>query len=162
LLQLFDALENIPHLKTLRLHTRLPIVIPQRVTEALLQRLAKSTMRVVLVTHINHANELDSEVASAMARLHEFGVTLLNQSVLLKGVNDTLETLTTLSHRLFDNRILPYYLHQLDKVSGAAHFAVSDSRASQLAEQMRNQLPGYLVPRLVRELPGEYSKLPLY
>ena len=161
LLQLIDALEKIQHLKTVRLHTRLPIVIPQRVNATLLQRLTNCSLRIVMVVHINHANEIDDEVSSAMIRIREAGITLFNQSVLLKGVNDSIETLATLSQRLFDNHILPYYLHQLDKVTGAAHFAVNDNKAIDLIGSLRELLPGYLVPRLVRELPGEPSKVPL-
>jgi EF-P beta-lysylation protein EpmB len=162
LARLVSDLESIPQLKTLRIHTRLPVVIPQRVTDELIQWMSATRFKVVLVLHINHPNEIDHDVINAMARLKSAGLTLLNQSVLLKGVNDSAEILKQLSHALFDAHILPYYLHQLDKVSGAAHFAVSDQMAIELIAILRRQLPGYLLPRLVREQPGEPSKLPLF
>ena len=158
---LVSDLEQIPQLRTLRIHTRLPIVLPQRVNPDLLQWMAATRFKVVLVMHVNHANEIDLDVKRAMVELKKIDLTLLNQSVLLKGVNDNTETLNQLSHTLFDAHILPYYLHQLDKVSGAAHFAVSDNTAIELIEALRQQLPGYLLPRLVREQTGEPSKLPL-
>jgi len=162
LFELFGKLESIQHLTTLRIHSRLPIVVPQRITPPLIQALAKTRLRTVFVAHINHANEIDSEVQTAMHRLREIGVTLLNQSVLLKGVNDSTEALRHLSEALFNVHILPYYLHQLDKVRGAAHFAVDNSRAKQLIMSLTDQLPGYLVPRLVFEQAGQLSKTPLF
>jgi EF-P beta-lysylation protein EpmB len=161
LTQLFLALEKIKHLHTLRIHTRLPIVIPQRITDSLLDRLANSSLKVVMVVHVNHANEIDNFVTNAMEQLRQAGVTLLNQSVLLRGVNDSGTALKNLSRALFSVGILPYYLHQLDKVNGAAHFAVEKSRALTLVESIRQQLPGYLVPRFVEEKAGEASKTPL-
>ncbi|MEZ5489790.1 MAG: EF-P beta-lysylation protein EpmB [Gammaproteobacteria bacterium] len=151
-------LEAIPHLRRLRLHTRTPIMIPQRVTDSLIQWLTESRLRPVVVLHSNHARELDSQVAEALRKLTANGITLLNQSVLLRGVNDNLPALVDLSERLFDLGVLPYYLHLLDPVQGVRHFAVDDSAGAQLVEQMRNCLPGYLVPRLVRELAGRSSK----
>ncbi|WP_455223362.1 EF-P beta-lysylation protein EpmB [Kaarinaea lacus] len=155
------TLESIPQLTTLRIHTRLPVVLPQRVTNEMIQWISGSRFKIVVVLHINHANEIDHEIIAAMARLKGTGATLLNQAVLLKGVNDSVETLKQLSHALFDAQILPYYLHQLDRVNGAAHFAVADETARELLTQLRTQLPGYLLPRLVREHAGELSKLPL-
>ena len=161
LAKLVNELEQIPHLKTLRIHTRLPIVLPQRVNQELLQWMTATRFKLVLVLHINHANEIDFDVKRAMAELNNLDLSLLNQSVLLRGVNDDTKALYQLSHALFDAHILPYYLHQLDKVSGAAHFAVTDRTAIKLIEELRQQLPGYLLPRLVREQPGEPSKLPM-
>ena len=114
-----------------------------------------------MVIHANHPNELDADVGAACARLRAAGVTLLNQSVLLRGINDDAEALANLSERLFALGVLPYYLHQLDRVSGTAHFEVPDTRARELVDRMRARLPGYLVPRLVRELPGEPAKRPV-
>ena len=155
------ALAAIPHVRRIRVHTRQPVVLPSRVDEGLLQWLRASSLPVVLVLHVNHPNELDSELAAACAKLRATGVTLLNQSVLLAGVNDDIEVLSGLSRRLFDAGVLPYYLHVLDRVRGAAHFAVADERAQVLAGQLAARLPGYLVPRLVREVPGAPAKIAL-
>jgi L-lysine 2,3-aminomutase len=155
------ALAAVPHVRRIRVHTRQPVVLPSRVDEGLLQWLRTSTLPLVLVLHINHANELDTELAAACAKLRATGVTLLNQSVLLAGVNDDVEVLSKLSVRLFDAGVLPYYLHALDRVRGAAHFAVADERAQTLAAQLAARLPGYLVPRLVREVPGAPAKVAL-
>jgi len=155
------ALAAIPHVRRIRVHTRQPVVLPSRVDEGLLQWLRTSTLPIVVVLHINHPNELDTELAAACAKLRATGVTLLNQSVLLAGVNDDAEVLSELSLRLFDAGVLPYYLHVLDRVRGAAHFAVADERAQTLAGQLAARLPGYLVPRLVREVPGAPAKVSL-
>jgi L-lysine 2,3-aminomutase len=155
------ALATIPHVRRIRVHTRQPVVLPSRVDEGLLQWLRTSTLPIVLVLHVNHPNELDSELAAACAKLRATGITLLNQSVLLAGVNDDVEVLSELSRRLFDAGVLPYYLHALDRVRGAAHFAVPDERAQSLAGQLAGRLPGYLVPRLVREVPGAPAKVAL-
>jgi EF-P beta-lysylation protein EpmB len=155
-------LDNIPHLRTLRIHTRMPVVVPQRITDELISWLTGSRLRPVLVLHANHAQELDSSVAASLSRLAANGVTLLNQSVLLSGVNDNLPALIALSEKLFAMHVLPYYLHLLDPVSGVQHFDVPDSRGVALVAQMRELLPGYLVPRLVRERAGAGSKTPLY
>ena len=155
------ALAAVPHVRRIRVHTRQPVVLPSRVDEGLLQWLRTSTLPLVLVLHINHPNELDTELAAACAKLRATGVTLLNQSVLLAGVNDDVEVLSKLSVRLFDAGVLPYYLHALDRVRGAAHFAVADERAQTLAAQLAARLPGYLVPRLVREVPGAPAKVAL-
>ncbi|GAA3701847.1 EF-P beta-lysylation protein EpmB [Oceanisphaera sediminis] len=158
---LITGLEAIPHLKRLRIHTRLPVVIPARLTEALQQRLGQSRLQAVMVLHINHANEIDDELSSRLAPLRQGGITLLNQSVLLAGVNDDADALCQLSERLFEAGVMPYYLHQLDQVEGAAHFAVSDRQATALLADMLTRLPGFLVPKLVREIGGEHSKTPI-
>jgi len=158
---LVEELENIPHLKRLRLHTRLPVVLPDRVTTALCRTLASSRLTTVVVLHINHAQEIDASVKSICERLQQTRSQLLNQSVLLAGVNDSVQALCDLSLKLSECNILPYYLHQLDRVSGAAHFEVADDKAKQLLNQITAQLPGYLVPKLVREIAGESSKTTL-
>jgi EF-P beta-lysylation protein EpmB len=152
------ALEAIPHLQTLRIHSRTPVVLPQRVTPALLDMLESTRLRVVMVIHSNHANELDAAVEQAMQQLRGRGLTLLNQSVLLRGVNDSVEVLARLSQRLFECGVLPYYLHLLDPVAGAAHFDLPERRARVLHDQLAALLPGYLLPRLVREEPGAPGK----
>ena len=156
--QLLDQLETIPHLRTIRLHSRIPVVLPSRITQTLVNRLQQSRLTVVLVIHSNHPNELDRSVAEAMQSLKQADITLLNQSVLLKGVNNQLETLYQLSHTLFEIGVLPYYLHLLDRVSGSHHFDLPEGEATALYQQLRAQLPGYLLPRLVREIEGEASK----
>ncbi len=158
---LVERLDTIPHLKRLRIHTRLPVVIPDRVDDALLGWLSATRLQKVVVLHINHANEIDDAVVAACARLKGAGVTLLNQSVLLRGINDSVDALATLSERLFEAGVLPYYLHVLDPVAGAAHFDVTDEEARELVAGLRETLPGFLMPRLVREIPGEASKTPL-
>ncbi|GAB1438375.1 EF-P beta-lysylation protein EpmB [Providencia sp.] len=155
---LIGQLEAIPHLKRLRIHTRLPVVIPERITDTLCNRLASSRLQVIMVTHINHANEIDEAFSDSMQKLKLSGVTLLNQSVLLRHVNDNVTALMNLSNALFDAGILPYYLHVLDKVQGAAHFLVSDLEARQLIQQLLSKVSGYLVPKLAREIGGEPSK----
>lgn len=158
---LSGELAGIDHLDKLRVHTRLPIVAPSRITDELLDWFAGSRLKPVLVLHCNHPNEIDAAVRKSLARLREAGVTLLNQAVLLRGVNDSEEVLCDLSETLFAAGVLPYYLHQLDRVQGAAHFEVDDARATQLIGALRHSLPGYLVPKLVREIPGELSKSPI-
>lgn len=158
---LVERLGEIPHLRRLRIHTRLPVVIPDRVDDALLAWLQATRLQTVMVLHINHPNEIDAAVVDACTRLRGAGVTLLNQSVLLRGVNDDVETLAALSERLFSAGVLPYYLHVLDPVAGAAHFDVPDSEALTLVDELRTRLAGFLLPRLVREVPGEASKTPL-
>jgi L-lysine 2,3-aminomutase len=155
------ALAAIPHVRRIRVHTRQPVVLPSRVDEGLLHWLRTSALPIVLVLHVNHPNELDGELAAACARLRATGLTLLNQSVLLAGVNDDVAVLAELSLRLFDAGVLPYYLHALDRVRGAAHFAVAEERARALAGQLAARLPGYLVPRLVREVAGAPAKVAL-
>ncbi|WP_267223055.1 EF-P beta-lysylation protein EpmB [Dyella silvae] len=159
--ELTRGLADIPHVTRLRIHTRLPVVLPERIDVAFTDWLAAVPLQKVVVLHANHANEFDAQVDDACARLREAGATLLNQSVLLRGINDDAETLAALSERLFAAGVLPYYLHQLDRVQGAAHFEVDDTRALALVEAVRHRLPGYLVPKLVREVGGEASKHPL-
>ena len=158
---LTDQLARLPHLRRLRLHTRLPVVLPERVDDELLRWLGGLPWPVTAVIHANHPNEIDDQVIDAMARLASTRAVLLNQSVLLRGVNDDATVLRHLSERLFDARVLPYYLHQLDRVSGASHFEVDDLTARKLHAELRASLPGYLVPRLVREIAGAVSKTAL-
>lgn len=159
--QCANDLAAISHLKTLRIHTRLPIVLPERMTPQLLKGLTSTRLQLILVTHSNHANELDATVKLAIENLRQRNITVLNQAVLLKGINDSVEVLTHLSERLWECGILPYYLHLLDKVQGAAHFAVEEEKAKQLLLGLRSRLPGYLVPKCVYEQAGEQSKLPV-
>lgn len=158
---LLAELERIPHLERLRIHSRQPIVLPERVDDGLLDLLARTRLRPILVIHANHPREIDETVRRVLERLAGIGVTLLNQSVLLRGVNDTVPTLVELSEVLFTARVLPYYLHLLDRVQGAAHYEVNETEASTIMEVLRQRLPGYLVPRLVREQPGQLAKTPL-
>ncbi|MBS9435353.1 EF-P beta-lysylation protein EpmB [Photorhabdus hainanensis] len=158
---LISNLEKISHIKRLRIHTRLPVVIPARITTTLCDRLAQSRLQVLMVTHINHANEIDQSLRNSMILLKQAGITLLNQSVLLRSVNNHSDTLADLSNALFDAGILPYYIHVLDKVQGAAHFMVSDEEARELIRELLTKISGYLVPRLAREIGGEPSKTPL-
>lgn len=160
--KLISHLEAIPHLKRLRIHSRLPVVLPSRVTDGLCQRLSNSRLQAVVVIHSNHAQELNQEVAEATNKLKQAQITCLNQAVLLKGVNDSLSALRDLSERLFEIGVLPYYLHLLDKVKGAAHFDVAEDCAVQLMSQMQSQLPGFLVPKLVKELSGKPCKTPVF
>ncbi len=156
--RLIDALESIPHVRRLRIHSRLPIVLPERVTLELCQLLAKTKLTCVFVLHSNHAAELVGDCAAAIVRLADHGLQLLNQAVLLRGVNDRHDVLQRLCERCIELRMMPYYLHQLDPVAGAAHFAVSEAEGKELIEQLRRTLPGYAVPRFVREVQGAPSK----
>lgn len=158
---LAQRLAALPQLRRLRLHTRLPVVLPERVDDALVAWLAGGRLAGVVVIHANHGNEIDGAVAAALGRLRAAGVTLLNQSVLLRGVNDTADALCALSERLFAAGVLPYYLHLLDPVRGAAHFDVPAAEARRLLAAVASRLPGYLVPRLVRERPGAAAKVPV-
>jgi EF-P beta-lysylation protein EpmB len=155
---LAHRLAAIPHLRRLRIHTRLPIVIPQRVDDALLAWLRGTRLAPIMVIHANHPAEIDDAVATALGRLVDAGIPVLNQAVLLHGVNDNVEALAELSRRLVNLRVLPYYLHQLDRVAGAAHFEVPIPRGQELVKELEAQLPGYAVPRYVREIPGAESK----
>lgn len=155
-----DILENIKQVQTIRIHTRLPLMIPDRVDEALCQRLSASRCRLVMVVHCNHGNELDEHSQRCFTMLRQADVTLLNQAVLLSGINDTLAAQVNLSQRLFQYGVLPYYLHLLDKVAGAAHFEVAEDKAVALYWRLLAELPGYLVPKLVRELPEYAFKSP--
>jgi L-lysine 2,3-aminomutase len=158
LAKLFTGLEEIPHLRRVRLHTRLPIVLPERIDPGFLAVWSAVRLQKVVVVHANHANEIDDRVRDAFRRLRGTGTTLLNQAVLLRGVNDRPDDLVALSETLFEAGVLPYYLHQLDPVAGAAHFEVPEDTARSLVAEVAARLPGYLVPRLVREIPGEASK----
>jgi EF-P beta-lysylation protein EpmB len=155
---LAERLARVKRLKRLRIHTRLPIMIPSRVTGELLAWLRGTRLTPIFVIHANHPQEIDESVAVALARLADAGIPLLNQAVLLRGINDNAEALIGLSRRLVDLRVLPYYLHQLDRVRGAAHFEVPISRGIELITAMRRALPGYAVPRYVQEVPGEEHK----
>ncbi len=159
--QLAQKLSEIPHVKRLRVHTRLPAVLPERITTEMSGWLSDSGLQSVLVLHVNHAREITDPLRTALSSLRSAGVSLLNQSVLLRGVNDSSRALVELSEGLSAAGVLPYYLHQLDPVQGASHFAVPDPEAIELHQAVRHQLPGYLVPRLVREIPGSESKTPL-
>lgn len=158
---LFDTLATIESVRCIRIHTRFPIAIPERVDAGLLALLERSSAKLVVVVHCNHANELDSSVEAALGELEAATDLLLNQAVLLSGINDDAATLARLSRRLFDCGVLPYYLNMLDPVTGTAHFDVDDARARSLLADLRSELPGYLVPKLVREVPGASSKTPL-
>lgn len=158
---LVAAADGCAQLRRLRLHTRVPVALPARITPALCELFAASRLDVVVVIHANHAAELDAAVATALGRLRAAGVTLLNQSVLLRGVNDDVQVLARLSARLFAVGVLPYYLHMLDRTSGTAHFEVTEARALELHQALAAQLPGYLVPRLVREVAGADCKQPI-
>lgn len=158
---LVEALDGIAHLRRLRIHTRLPVVLPERVDAGLLAWLGSTRLQCIIVIHANHAQELDAAVAGALASLRATGATLLNQSVLLRGVNDDVPTLQRLSERLFELGVLPYYLHLLDRVQGAAHFEVPEAAARRLWGALAERLPGYLLPRLVREDPGAPHKTTL-
>ncbi len=158
LVELTDALRAIGHIRRLRIHTRLPIVLPERVDDELVGWLASLPWPLAIVVHANHANEFDASVDTALARLRGIGAHLLNQAVLLRGVNDSVQALQELSERSFAAGVLPYYLHQLDRVEGVAHFEVDDARAKALVAGLTARLSGYLVPKLVRELQGDTSK----
>jgi len=161
LFDLVHRLQVIPHLKRLRIHSRIPVVLPERITEELISGLSTSRLKPVLVIHCNHPNEINNQVTAVLTRIRRAGIVVLNQSVLLQGVNDHWEPLATLSERLFDYGVLPYYLHMLDPVAGAAHFHVSMESASAIMEGLHIHLPGYLVPRLVREQAGAPYKIPI-
>jgi EF-P beta-lysylation protein EpmB len=158
LAELASRIAKIHHVQRLRIHTRLPIVIPQRVTPELLEWLCGTRLTSVMVVHANHPQEIDEATAAALSRLVDAGIPVLNQSVLLRGVNDNVEALIALSRRLVNLRVMPYYLHQLDRVAGAAHFEVSTARGLELIAAMRRALPGYAVPRYVQEIAGQPHK----
>lgn len=158
---LIKQLEQIPHLKRLRIHTRLPVVMPSRVTDGFVTMLKQSRLRCSVVLHINHPNELAAELPAALAKLTTAGISLYNQAVLLADINDNADDLVELHERLFDNRIQPYYLHVLDKVEGASHFDIPEAKAVALMHELLLRLPGFLVPKLVREIGGEKSKTPI-
>lgn len=155
---LLSGLKAIPHLETLRFHSRIPVVLPQRIDTDFVRLFKSVSFNKVMVIHVNHANELNSAVYKALQALKESGFTLLNQSVLLKGINDDLNAQVALQKKLFSYGVLPYYLHLLDRARGTAHFEVSREAAQRLHTEMTLALPGYLVPRLVSEIPGKGSK----
>ncbi|MDC5184908.1 EF-P beta-lysylation protein EpmB [Acinetobacter baumannii] len=156
-----ERLSSLKQVKILRIHSRVPIVIPNRIDEELISLLKNSRLRIILVVHSNHASELDDFTCSKLLQLSEHHITVLNQAVLLKGVNDSAQTLTDLSYRLFEARVMPYYLHVLDKVKGAQHFDLIPSEIDAIYQDVLASLPGYLVPKLVREIAGEKNKTPL-
>lgn len=158
LAEMIEKIAKIASVKILRIHTRMPIVLPARVTPEFISLLQKTRLQTVCVVHCNHPNELDAEVKERMLALRKAGTHVLNQSVLLKGVNDDVEILCKLSYCLLESGIMPYYLHVLDKVKGTAHFDIPEENALKIYRAMRENLPGYLLPRLVREIPGELSK----
>lgn len=155
---LINQLESIPQIKRIRIHSRIPIVLPARITEALVKIFTGSGKQIILVVHSNHVNELNSRVIVACGLIKTYGLTLLNQAVLLKGINDDANTLCELSEKLFASGIIPYYLHQLDKAKGTGQFQVPDEIALTLVEAVKNRLPGYLVPKLVKEIAGAKAK----
>lgn len=159
---LITKLERIKHIQTLRIHTRIPVVLPSRITTGLLNLLQASRLQIVMVIHANHANELQGDEYAKLHLLDQAGITLLNQSVLLKGVNDNVTALITLSKRLFQCKTLPYYLHLLDPVKGVMHFETSKTSAHHLMQEITAKLPGYLVPKLVQEIAGSQSKTAIF
>jgi len=158
---LAERIGAVDHVTRLRIHTRLPVLVPQRVTGDLMGWIRRSRLQVIVVLHLNHPAEIDDSVARAFSRLADAGIPMLSQSVLLRGVNDDFEVLARLFERLVDLRVMPYYLHQLDRVAGAAHFEVPEQTGIDLVCQLRRRLPGYAVPRYVRDIPGNRNKQPL-
>lgn len=157
-----ERLSSLKQIQILRIHSRVPIVIPNRIDQELISLLKNSRLRIVLVVHSNHASELDDFTCSKLLQLSDHHITVLNQAVLLKGVNDSAQTLIDLSYRLFEARVMPYYLHVLDKVKGAQHFDLESSEIDEIYRDVLANLPGYLVPKLVREIAGEKNKTPLF
>ena len=158
---LCSRIDSIDHVQRLRIHTRLPVVLPARVTDELLTLLTDLRSQPIVVIHANHGNEIAADCETALRTIVRDGIPVLNQAVLLRNVNDSAEALESLSRRLVNVGVMPYYLHQLDRVHGAAHFEVPDARARELMSEIRSRLPGYAMPQLVREIPGESSKMPL-
>jgi KamA family protein len=156
--ELFDGLAAIEHVTLLRLHTRFPLGIPERIDQSFLELLSATRLQAWMVIHCNHPNELDADVLRALKEVQKRGVPVLNQAVLLRGVNDTFEVQKALHERLADHGIIPYYLHQLDRVLGTAHFEVPQEEGVALIQELRNFLPGYAVPRYAAEIPGRLSK----
>lgn len=159
---LISQLQSLEQIQTLRIHTRLPVVLPERIDNGLIELLQASRLQTIMVIHANHANEIQPEEQQVLQRLHAAGITLLNQSVLLKGVNDNPESLINLSKRLLQCHTLPYYLHLLDPVKGAMHFNVGDKKAIEIHQQLERKLPGYLLPKLVRETRGKHAKTAIF
>jgi EF-P beta-lysylation protein EpmB len=156
--ELIDQLDAIPHIKRIRFHTRFPIGIPERIDQEFVDILDQCRAQVWFVVHSNHPDELDEDVLGHLDILRKKGIVILNQAVLLQGVNDDSETLYQLCRKLSDHGILPYYLHQLDRVNGAGHFEVGESQGKQLIEQLNERLPGYAIPKYVREIAGKKNK----
>jgi len=161
LAKLITALNQIPHISVLRIHSRLLSVLPERINEAFLEVLQQFNGQIVFVTHINHPNEISGPNQAVFNLLSQQGYRLFNQSVLLRRVNDDAQTLVELSNKLFTSRVIPYYLHRLDKVQGAAHFDVSPEESCRIYKQLRERLPGYLLPAMVEEISGQSSKTPV-
>jgi len=159
--QLFELLTPISHVTRIRIHTRLPVVIPARITPELLNTFENSRFNIVMVMHINHANEIDNDVKAMVKALKKREITVLNQAVLLKDINDNVASQVNLNETLFTAGIMPYYLHLLDKVSGATHFDSDETAAIKLMHQLYQQLPGFLIPKLVREIGGQAHKTPI-
>lgn len=162
--ELCERIAAIPHVKRLRIHSRLPVVLPDRIHAGLLemlQRLSEQGTMPWMVIHVNHPHEIAADVELAIKQLLQAGIPVLNQSVLLKGINDTAETLIELSEKLVNLGVIPYYLHQLDRVTGTAHFEVPEDQGRKLIEVLRTRLPGYAVPQYVREISGEPHKTSL-
>ena len=158
---LANEIAAIAHIKRLRIHSRLPVVLPERISQDFVEWFTALPLQKVLVLHANHANEMSETLKARLNTLREKGVTLLNQSVLLKGINDSADTISDLSETLFEAGVLPYYLHVLDKVQGASHFYVSDDKGRAIMEEAIKRLPGFLVPKLVREIGGQPGKTPI-
>ncbi len=161
LTEMIGRLDGIKHLDRLRIHTRLPIVLPDRVTDSLIELLRSTRMTPIVVVHANHPAEIVDDCACVLRKMVRSGLTVLNQAVLLRGINDSVEALAGLSERLINLGVMPYYLHQLDRVVGTAHFEVPVERGLELVNELRQRLPGYAVPRYVREIPDEPNKVPL-
>jgi len=161
LAKLITSLNQISHIRVLRIHSRVLSVLPERISDAFLETLRQFNGQIVFVTHINHPNEISAHNQAAFHRLSQQGYRLFNQSVLLKSVNDSAQTLAELSHKLFESRVTPYYLHRLDKVQGAAHFDVPKDESCKIYKQLHRQLPGYLLPAFVEEISGQSSKTPV-
>ncbi|MFQ5470430.1 MAG: EF-P beta-lysylation protein EpmB [Gammaproteobacteria bacterium] len=160
--RLTNQLKPIPHIKRVRIHTRIPVVLPDRIDQAFIAWLSELPFNTSIVIHCNHANEIDALVGKTLLKLARTNATIFNQSVLLHRINDSVEALSSLSERLFESRVIPYYLHLLDKVQGAAHFDVSRDKALEIMHELRQRLPGYLTPRLVKEKAGAACKIPLF
>jgi len=158
---LVEQIEAIDHVKRLRIHTRLPVVIPNRITDTLVNLLSQTRLKATMVLHINHSNEIDTDFANALEPLRAAHIPLFNQSVLLNGINDSAEILSQLSEDMFDIGIIPYYLHLFDPVQGAAHFDVNEEKAVKIVNEMLASLPGFLMPKLVREISGQANKTPI-
>lgn len=155
---LLKAINCIPHIDRIRFHTRFPIGIPERIDNSFLETLQSSKKQIIFILHINHHQELDDAIFEAIKKIQSLGIPTLNQSVLLKGVNDNVETLSQLYWKLTSKGVIPYYLHQLDRVEGSSHFEVEKAKGVMLIQQLQNTLPGYAIPRYVEEIPGSLSK----